>query len=164
MSLQSGETVATITDLIVDPSNLELVAFRCVSSRSDLSHPLLLARDIRQTALDCLIIDSEEELSEAEDIIRLKNLLELDFTPFHKIVVTDLGRHLGHVEDFTINLDTHRLQKLYVKRPLWRSWLGASLIIDRSQIIDVTTKHFVVRDATLKSSSLVSEPVPETHP
>lgn len=164
MSLQSGETIATITDLIVDPGNLELVAFRCESSHTDLRQPLLLVRDIRQTALDCVIIDSEEELCEAEDIIRLKKLLELDFTPFHKIVITDLGRHLGHVEDFTINLDTYRLQKLYVKRPLWRSWLGASLIIDRMQIIDVTTKHFVVRDATLKSPSLATEPVPETHP
>lgn len=164
MSLQTGETVAILANLLIEPGNLELVAFRCESGRTDLRHPLLLVQDIRQIALDCIVIDSEDELTEADDIVRLKTLLTENFTPQNKPVITDLGRRLGYVEDYTINLETNRLQKLYVKRPLWRSWLGASLIIDRSQIIDVTPQHILIRDATIKSPSLATEPMPETHP
>lgn len=164
MSLQTGETVAVLTNLLIEPGNLELVAFRCEAGRTDLRQPLLLVQDIRQIALDCIVIDSEDELIDADDIVRLKNLLAENFTLQNKPVITDLGRRLGHVEDYTINLETSRLQKLYVKRPLWRSWLGASLIIDRSQIVDITPRHILVRDTTIKSPALAAEPVPETHP
>ncbi len=160
MSLQTGEAVAAIAGPILDPASLEVVGYLC-HTPSQKKHLVLMVRDIRELARDCVIIDSADELTEADDIIRLKPLLEQNYSPIRQSVVTDLGRRLGGVEDYTINLESHRLQKLYVKQPIWRSWSGASLIIDRTQIIDVSPHQIVVREATAKAPLLAAEPLPE---
>lgn len=161
ISLQTGETIAILTRPLIDPGTLELVAYICQTTQAEDSR-VLMARDIRQMALDCLIVDSEEELAEIGDIIRVQHLLEQRFTPLGKKVITDLDRHLGRVEDFTVNLESNRLQKIYIKQPFFLAWLGSSLIVDRSQILDVTPHKIIVRDTSVKDTNLATEPVPET--
>ena len=163
ISLQTGEAVAVLQLPVVDPAALDLVAYRLESRHEDHLYVLMI-RDIRQMALDCVIIDSEEELVAADDIVRIQTLLEANYSPIAKLVFTDLGRRLGVVEDYTINLETSQIQKLYVKQALWRSWFGASLIVDRTQIIDVTPKQIVVRDATIREPLMAHKTAPDIHP
>jgi uncharacterized protein YrrD len=161
ISLQTGETIGTIDRPVISPDALSVAAYRCdTPSHGSL---LLLVRDIRQTAPDCIIIDSEDELTAAQDVVRLQTTLEQNYTPLDKPVVTDMGRKLGVVEDFTISLEDSRVQKLYIRQPLFRAWLGSSLIIDRAQIIDVTPHKFMVRDSTTPIVALGAEPSPESH-
>ncbi|MDB5179083.1 MAG: hypothetical protein JWN01_1026 [Patescibacteria group bacterium] len=163
ISLQTGEAIGSSHRPVIDIATFEIVAFRCESARG--RRPLiLLSRDIRQLATDCMIIDNEEELTEPEDIIRLKGLLGTDYTPLEKAVVADTGRKLGQVEDYSINLETCRIQKLYVRGSLFRAWLGSSLIIDRTQIIDITPKRITVRDSIVKSPILPTDAIPEVSP
>jgi sporulation protein YlmC with PRC-barrel domain len=161
ISLQTGEAVALTRKPLIDIGTLEIMAYRCegVHNKQDL---LLMARDIRQLAADCVIVDNEEELVAPGDIVRLKTMLKTSYDPLDKSVVSDTGRKLGHVEDYTINLETSRVQKLHVRQSLLRAWLGTTLIIDRSQILDVTPRTITVRDTTLKAPVLAAEPVPET--
>lgn len=162
MSLQTGETVAIISAPIIDPSHLTLIAYRCEGPDHG-QILVLMVRDIRQMALDCVIVDSEEELAEASDIIRVKTLIDQNFTPMNKPVATELGRRLGKVEDYTLNLEANHVQKLYVKPPIWRAWLSSNLVIDRTQIIDVTSHQITVRDATIKATLMQHEPMPESN-
>jgi sporulation protein YlmC with PRC-barrel domain len=161
ISLQTGEAVATVTEPVFDPGDLSVVAVLCSAGRGS-SSKVLMMRDVRQVATDCLIVDSDEELADSDDVVRLKSLLTSQLKPIGLPVVTDLGRKLGSVEDYTINLETARLQKLYIRQSIIRSWLGSSLIIDRTQIIDVNQQHIVVRDASVKAPVIAGEPVPET--
>jgi sporulation protein YlmC with PRC-barrel domain len=162
ISLQTGEVVAVTRLPVIDISTLDIQAYRCESMRTKQSL-ILMARDIRQLAADCLIVDTEEELMEPTDIIRLQAMLKADYNPLDKAVVSDTGRKLGHVEDYTINLETNCVQKLQVRQSILRSWLGTtSLVVDRSQIIDVTPKLITVRDATVNAPIMQSEPVPES--
>jgi sporulation protein YlmC with PRC-barrel domain len=165
LSLQNAETITRVTGLIMEIKSLEIVAFQCESSRELGKHPVLLLSDIRQVAIDCLLVNTAEDLVEAEDIVRLAPLLKRDFDPRGLKVVTDLKRKVGTVEDYTINLQTYQLQKIYVRQSLARSWVGASLIIDRGQIIEVSEREFTVRDATVtvpsRSSVLAPKPVPK---
>lgn len=161
ISLQTGEAVALTRSPVIDLATLEIKAYRCEGTRNK-EDLVLMSRDIRQTAVDCLIVDSTEELVEPNDIIRLKEMLKANYNPLDKAVVSDTGRKLGHVEDYSINLDTNRVQKLHVRQSLLKAWLGTSLIIDRNQIIDITPKVITVRDATVKAPVMASEPVPET--
>jgi sporulation protein YlmC with PRC-barrel domain len=161
ISLQTGEAVALTESPIIDIDGLEIMAYRCESTRSR-GHVLLLARDIRQLAADCVIIDSDDELVEPEDIVRLQDIIHTSYNPIDKTVVSDTGRKLGHVEDYTINLDTNQVQKLHIRPSLFRAWLGSLLIIDRSQIIDITPKVITVRDSTIKAPVLAPETLPET--
>ncbi len=161
ISLQTGEVVALTRSPVIDIATLEVRAYRCEGIRG--KQPLILmSRDIRQLATDCLIIDNEEELVEPADIVRLQSLIEANYNPLDKPVISDTGRKLGHVEDYTVNLETNRVQKLHVRQSILRAWLGNSLVIDRSQIIDITPKLITVRDATVKAPLLQTEPIPET--
>lgn len=161
ISLQTSEAVALARTPVIDIATLEILAFHCNGAHN--KHPLLLmTADIRQMAADCIIVDSEDELTNPDDIVRLQKLIHDDFSPLGKPVVSDIGRKLGSVDDYSINLETNRIQKLYVRGGLLRSWLGTNLIVDRTQIIDITPQKITVREATIKSPIMQSEPVPET--
>ena len=163
VSLQTGETVASVTRPVIDNANLEVIAYLCqMPKRRELL--TLITSDIRQITADCFIIDSEDELAETEDIVRIRHLLIQNYTPLGKHVVTDLNRQLGRIDDYTINLESHRIQKLYIRPSLLRFWLGSSVIIDRTQIIDVTPRQIVVRDTAVTAPLLPTEPAPETNP
>jgi sporulation protein YlmC with PRC-barrel domain len=164
LSLQTGANVATIKGLVLDYANLEVVAFSCVIAKHSGPDIALMLRDVRELALDCVIVDSEDELTELDDIVRLKSLRSQGFTLIGKLVVSDMGRRLGNVEDYTINIETNKVQKLYVKQSIVRSFFGSSLIIDRAQIVDVSLKQIVVREATLKAGGLSPDIVPDINP
>jgi len=161
ISLQTGEVVGLAREPVFDIADLEIIAYRCESARGKQAL-ILLARDIRQLASDCIIIDSEDELTEPGDLVRLGPQLEAGYSPLGKSVVSDTGRKLGHVEDYSLNLETGRVQKLHVRQSLLRAWLGSSLIIDRTQILDITPRLITVRDATIKAPVLAAEPIPDT--
>ena len=154
LSLQNAETITVVTGLVLNRDNLEVVALSCAPQPRLGVHPIVLMRDIRQVPIDCLLVNSEEDIAEAEDIVRLTPLIQADFNPRGLPVITDMKRRIGKVEDFIVNLESFNLQKLYVRQPLLRSWTGASLIIDRSQIVEVTSHEIVVRESSLPVTNL----------
>jgi sporulation protein YlmC with PRC-barrel domain len=161
ISLQTGETVASTRQLILDISTLEILAFKCEGPRR--KQPLvLLSRDVRQLAADCIIIDNEDELADPADIVRLGAMLAANYNPIDKTVISDTGRKLGRVEDYSVNLETSRVQKLNVRQSILRSWLGVNLVIDRTQIIDISPKSITVRDSTVKASIMQTKSLPDT--
>jgi sporulation protein YlmC with PRC-barrel domain len=108
-----------------------------------------LPQDIRQLAPQGILVDSEEALAELGDIVRVAPLAEQNWSPIGIKVVTDMGRSVGKVETYTIAPDQFVVQKLHVRRPVWQSLTGASVIIDRNQVVDVTDNQIVVRDTEL---------------
>ena len=159
ISLQTGEAVAWIREPIIAIATLEILAFRCESNNQKHTQVLMM-RDVRQLAADCIIVDTEDELTDPDDIVRLKSMIKSSYNPLEKMVVSDTGRKLGSVEDYTVNLETHRVQQLHVRQSLLRSWIGSSLIIDRTQIIEISPSRITVRDSTVKAS-MIADPVPE---
>jgi sporulation protein YlmC with PRC-barrel domain len=160
ISLQSGDAVAWIRRPVIEMTTFNILALECDSP----NHPqaaILTTNDIRQLAPDCVIIDSEDELTEPDDIIRLQPFIKASYAPIDSSVVTDSGHKLGRVEDYSINLDTSQIQRLYVHPPLFHLWLGTNHTIDRSQIIDITPGRITVRDATIEQTSLRPDPIPE---
>jgi len=160
MSLQTGQPIAVAERPVINPMNLEVMAVRCAVGKMRRGQGVVLMRDIRQFSSDCLIIDSFDEIEDPNEIVRLSNVAERNFNPMGKMVVSESGQRLGKVEDYTINLKTSMLQKLYVHQSLMKSILFNSLVIDRTQIIEVTTKRFTVRDASVQEPSLAPHAIP----
>jgi uncharacterized protein YrrD len=160
ISLQTGDTVGWAKKPIIEMASLELKAFRCETGTS--KNQVLMVPDVRQFAPDCLIVNTEDDLTDPEDLVRLKTMLGSSFDPLRKLVVSDSGRRLGYVEDFTVNLETHRVQKLHVRQSIFQAWLGSTLTIDRTQIIDISHRQITVRDATAKSTMLPTKPIPDS--
>lgn len=145
MSLQTGKVVGVTRAPIIDMAKLEVMAFHCQANQ--LHQPsVLLIQDIRQISRDALIIDSFEDFSDPQDIVRLQPVLQDHFSPIGARVIDQQNRRLGKVEDYTLNIKTGLLQKLYVHQSLLRSMLFNNTMIDRTQIIEVKPKLFVVHD------------------
>lgn len=160
MSLQTGQPVAVITGLVVDMAKLEVMALKCKRGRDP--ERVILARDIRQFASDCVIIDSDTDIEDPAEIVRLHEVWAAGFNPTGKMVVNESGLKLGLVEDYTINLDDSQIQKLYVHQSPWRSLLFNSLVVDRTQIIDISPTRFVVHDANVKQPLFSAKTLPDS--
>ncbi|HUC19951.1 MAG TPA: hypothetical protein VMR98_00455 [Candidatus Polarisedimenticolaceae bacterium] len=157
MSLQTGQAIAVVERPVINATNLEVKALQCKVGRRKTG--VILMRDIRQFANDCVIIDSFDEIEDAKEIVRLQEIMKRNFNPVDKLVVNESNHRLGRVEDYTINLKTFMVQKLYVHQSLVKSILFNNLVIDRTQIIDVTDKQFTVKDTGITEPSLAAQPV-----
>lgn len=164
LSLQDGSIIARVEEVLIDPATLEIAAFKCAEDRHLPENPLVLPQDVRQFSPDGLIMNFLDDITSSADVIRLSKLIA---RPYHLIgakVISDMHRKLGRVEDYTVNTESFRIQRLYVKRSLIRSPLGSSLIIDRTQVLDVTEREIVVREATIHETALAPRAVPKINP
>lgn len=146
MSLQTGKSVGTVKSPIIDRSKLELAGLFCRPLQGGPN--VLLTRDIRQISRDAVIIDSFEDFSDPKDIVRLQPILEAAYQPLGLKVVDQQGRGLGKVEDYSINIKTNLMQKLYIHQSFIRSMLFNNVLVDRTQIIEAKPKQFIVSDTT----------------
>ncbi len=149
MSLQTGAKIAQITHTVIDPATLDVVAYRIEDKKLDSDDWLLLTSDIREVSDIGLIIDSVDELVKEEDMIKLKDTLELRFNLIDMSVIDDKKTKLGRIYDFSLDPLQFRIHQLYVKRPLIKSLQTSDLIINRTQIVEVNNNNIVVSSASL---------------
>jgi sporulation protein YlmC with PRC-barrel domain len=120
-----------------------------------------MGRDIRFIARDCILINDLSDLTDPADIIRLPVIIKDSYDPIGKKMVTESGKRLGKIDNYTVNLDSGRVQKLYAQPILLQSWFGSSVIVDRNQIVDLSDTAVVVKDAAIgysepSNASLIS--------
>lgn len=155
MSLRTGGMVARAERPIINPNNLKIEGWYCRDhfSKEEL---ILLIKDLRDIVPQGLAIDDYEVLSKPDELIRLKDILDLDFQLIGKPTMTNNGRKLGKVSDFATDMTSFFIKKLYVNQPVYRTISGGQLNIDRTQIVEITPKQIVVRDVDQKVGSPVA--------
>lgn len=152
LSLRTGRPVAAAVAPIINPNNLKIEGFYCQDSvnRQQL---ILLYQDIRETIQEGFIINDHDVLAEPDELVRLKDILELQFELLGKQVETVSKEKIGKVSDYAVETETMYVQKLYVARSILKSFTGGSLSIDRSQINEITNKRIIINDL-LKDSAV----------
>ena len=145
MSLRTGQQVATTTRAIINPNNLKIEGFYC-SNRFKRHELVLLYQDIRDVIPQGIIVNEHDVLTEPEDLVRLKDTLELDFELLGKQVVTLSKQKLGKVTDFATEIETMYIQKIYVSQGLLKGLTRGNLGIDRNQINEITDQKIIVND------------------
>ena len=85
-------------------------------------------------------------LSDPEDLIRLKEIINLKFGLINKRVETVSKEKIGKVNDYVVDLDSMYIQKLHVNKPIYKHLNNNSLIIDRSQINEITPSRIIIND------------------
>lgn len=156
ISLQTSTSLAVTNRLVIDPARLAIAGLLCQAGRQTL---LLLPQDIRQLSPQGVLVDSDESLADPPDVIRVAPLVENAFELAGIRVITDVGRAVGRVETYTINPEDFLVQKLHVRRPVWQSLMGASAVVDRQQVVDVTPKQVVVKDTVLPAANPLAQPI-----
>lgn len=151
-SVQSGHRVAMSGDMIIDPRNLKVFAFHATTpQKQDL---VLHTEDIRGVTPQGLIIDDNDQLmSFDDDLVRLKEVSEINFQLIDKPVYTEHKKKLGKVSDFVTETDGFIIMKLHVNRSIAKSLGVSQLIIDRSQIVQVTDDKIIVKSTAIKEKS-----------
>ena len=61
-------------------------------------------------------------------------------------VYTQSGQHLGRIDSFDVDIDTHTVTHYYVKTGLIKGLWYQQLIIAQSQVITITKDKMIVED------------------
>lgn len=159
VSLRSGGPVATAIEPIINPHNLKILGWWCKGPSSS-KHSVLLTEDVREIIAQGLAINDETALSTPDELVRHRDILDIHFQLIDKQVKTKRQK-LGKVSDYAYDDGGLFVQKLYVTRSLVKVFSSEdTLIIDRTQILEVTDHHILVRDLEVKATA--KETVPAT--
>lgn len=159
LSVHAGGTIGRLGQPIIQPHNLTVVGFYVESPESDETR-VLLAQDIRECNRQGCVVDHEEEITPASELHRHQDLFKINFQLVEKMVQTESKKKLGKVEDYVVNLNGFVVQKIHVKRPAWRSLTSSALVVNRTQIVEVTDQRIIVKDAVVEERQTAAAPVP----
>jgi len=155
-SIQTGGKVARATRAIINPANLQIIAFE-VSGPLIQQHPaLMLLSDVRELSNIGFIVDDIDQFIAPTDVVRVNDVYQLKFDIIGKLVLDEKRHKLGKVIDFTIDTTQFLIMQLSVKRPLLRSFNDTEILVHRSQIIEINNDSIVVH-------SQAKAPEPELH-
>lgn len=145
MGLQTGTGLARTASPLIDPANLKIVAF--VAEGPLLSeHPTLLrTADIREQSDIGMIIDSSDEFIGLDDVISIKKVHDIGFTLIGMSVIDETKHKLGKVDDYSVDSDSFVITQLNVKRGVIKGLTDTSLLIHRTQIVEINDKNIIVR-------------------
>ena len=152
MSLRTGGMIARAEKPIINPNNLKIDGWFCRDQFSK-NQLILLNKDIRDMVPQGLAVDDYDVLSVPEDLIRMKEIINLNFQLIGISVITNNHRKLGKVSDYAANMSSFYIQKLYISQPVYRTLSGGQLNIDRTQIIEISPDQIIVRDVDEKVRS-----------
>ena len=148
LSLRTGGVIGEITGPIINPNNLRIEAFY-VLDRFEHRQLILLREDIRDFITKGVVVDDYEVLAEADDLVRLKETLEINYDPIGKSVITTHRRNLGKIYDYSVEPDSMYIKKLYTTHKFIKSVVGTDSSIDRTQIVELTPRSIIVKDSEL---------------
>ena len=145
MSLRTGQQVATALEPIINPNNLKVEGFYC-TDRFSKEELILLYQDIRDIIPQGFVVDDHDVLTSANELVRLKEIMQTGFTLIGKPVVTVGKNRIGKVNDYATEMETFYIQKLYVSQSVFKSFTGGNLGVDRNQINEITDKKIIINE------------------
>lgn len=148
LSLHLGASIGRVTQTIVDPNILQIIAFRVEGP--NLRGGILPVKSVREYSSMGMIIDSIDDIANEDEIIHVKEILELNFSLIDLKVVTRKKSKLGKVIDFTVDSEAWAVQQLIVQRPMIKSLIDPQLTIPRSEIVEVDDYQVIVKDEERK--------------
>ena len=97
-----------------------------------------------------MIIDSDEELLNVGDVVKIDEMVKLNFQPINFKVKTQNKTNVGTVIDYTVDVNDFYIQQLTVKRPILKSFIDPELTINRSEILEINDEAIIVKDELAK--------------
>ncbi len=150
MGLQTGTQLASTKQPIIDPSNLQILAY-------EVEGPLLTDRpsfirmaDVRELSDVGMIIDSSDEFIGISDVITIEKVYKLGFKLLGLQVIDQNKHKLGKITDYSLDTNSFIIQQLNVSRSALKSLTDTGLLVHRSQIIEINDKSVIVQSASIK--------------
>lgn len=150
LSLQTGTKLGVLLEPIINPNNLRIVAFHC-KPQGEKKQRVVFIDDFREIGRNEVIVDSYDSLMPTDDLVRLQELLSINYQPIGKKVSVEKGQTIGRVADYTLDDQSFFVMKIYVRPTLAKSFLSNNMIVDRQQIIEVNNKEIIVKSTATKA-------------
>lgn len=144
MSLQTGSQLARTGEAIIDPSNLQVLAYELKANTFLNKEMLIRIADIRELSRVGFIVDSGEDFILPDDVFKIKEILDLNFNLLGLRVEDEKRHKIGSIVDYTISLSNFSVQQLIVKRPFMKSFNDPTLTIHRSQIVEINDNKIII--------------------
>jgi len=154
LSLQTGAKLAAANTPLIDPSSLKIVAYTLEGPLLTERPSLILTDDIRELSTIGMIVDSADEFIRLDDVIKIEKLYRLGFNLLGINVVDETKHKLGKVEDYSVESEDFVIQQLNVKRGVLQALTETSLLIHRSQIVEINDHNIIVRTTAKKLESI----------
>ncbi|HET8669668.1 MAG TPA: hypothetical protein VFM05_03290 [Candidatus Saccharimonadales bacterium] len=146
LSLRTGGVAATTTGAIINPNNLKVEGFYCSDAFDRKKTAVLLYQDIRDLIPQGFVVNDHDVLSEPQELVRLKKIMDLHFELLGKQVITTNKDKLGRVVDYAADTTTMYVQKIYVAQSFLKNLASGNLGIDRTQIVEINDRRIIVQD------------------
>ncbi len=147
LSMQATGQIANVGSPIVDPTSLKIIAFRLTGPLVNKAAANILdVSSIREYSRYGMVIDSIDELVEPDDVIKISEILKLNFALNDLKVETKKGSKLGKVSDYVVTDDNFSVQQIIVKRPLIKGFIDPELTIPRKEIVEINDYKIIVKD------------------
>lgn len=148
LSLHVGGEIARTTHAVIDPDTLGVVAYELegpIIKNDPEVGDILDVKDIRELSSDGFIVDSADRFTTREDVIKFDKIMKLHFNLVGLKVVTQDGKKIGKVSDYTLDSESMIIYQLIVQRPFVSSLIDPTLTINRSQIIEIDDFKVTIR-------------------
>lgn len=154
---QERAIIGMVKRVLIDPSDGAFVglAVNALHNNKEMYIPLT---EIKGFGQGLIIIEELSSLSDSEEVIKIKEVLESEPKIANSLVVTENGQKLGRVEDATLDLRIAQLKKIYVNPRYLKGILGDQLIIDAKQIVAIEQERIIVKDGFAKEKKPVVLP------
>ena len=108
-----------------------------------------------------VIVDDEDVIMPPVDLVRTQEVMQFNFTLVDKQVIDTRKKTLGKVESYAVDIASFYVIKMNVRQSPFKNLWGTTLLIDRTQIVEITDARIVVQAADLrqgKTNSLIQNP------
>ena len=164
LSLHVGGEIARTKKAIIDPEDLKIIAYTLegaiIQNDPDVGNILDLA-DVREMSEKGFIVDSADVFTTRDDVIKLDEIMSLDFDLVGLKVIDQRGKKLGKIIDYTIDSGSFMVYQLIVQRPVMASFIDPQLTINRSQIVEIDDFKVTIKHSTSKVKVKKAKEAPE---
>ncbi|MBQ7041005.1 hypothetical protein IJN73_02990 [Candidatus Saccharibacteria bacterium] len=147
LSLHVGQPIAEILEPIIDPNDLKIIGFVVGGGviGGEIGN-ILRVESVREYSDIGIIVDSEDVFVSRVDVMKIDEIMSLEFKLTGLKCVTKKGTKLGKIVSYTVDTGNFKIMQIVVQRPVLKSFIDPELLISRNEIVEVDDYKVVVKD------------------
>ncbi len=155
LEFDSGDLLAMVSGIIVDPDSGMVEAFWVKPTTLPVKNAVLRVSEIVELKKN-LYIKSEKVLAQAEDVIKINEILEDGRTFIGNAVQNEAGDSFGTCVNLTFDTGTYALKQVYSKRSILGLITLDERIFSYNNIVKVLPEMILVDDDGKKKESVMA--------
>ena len=147
LSLHVGQPIAEVVSSIIDPNDLKIIGFVVGGGvvGGEIGN-ILRTESIREYSNIGMIVDSEDVFVSRVDVMKIDEIMSLEFKLAGLKCVTRKGKKLGNIISYTVVTTTFEIMQIVVQRPVLKAFIDPELVISRNEIVEVDDYKVTVKD------------------